>query len=92
MTIIVGPQSLRDAGRAAKDAAEVVRKLELDAVDGIEGAMPGSTAALQAVSLGDHWTAKTGVWSKNVDRYGEKLVAAAKRYEADDKAAEEDFN
>lgn len=88
----VGPQSLRDAAEAAADASEVVEGLRVrEPLDGFESAMPGSRTGEKAPAVGLHLNGLAKGWAKGMELHGQSLVAAAKRYEGDDEAAEGDF-
>ncbi|WP_216216057.1 type VII secretion target [Amycolatopsis aidingensis] len=82
--IEVRPQSLRTAAKAATDAAEQVRELELTTVADLAAALPGAQAGTSAGRLGEHWKQDTRTWSDNMEGYADKLRVAAARYESDD--------
>lgn len=85
------PKALRAAADAAKQAAGVVRKLELGRVAELAAALPGTESAGTAGELGPHWEATTDRWARGVDSYAEALTAAADDYEVQDDDAEQEF-
>jgi len=87
----VDPKALRAAADAAKQAAGVVRKLELGRVAELATALPGTESAGTAGELGPHWETTTGKWARGVDSYADALTAAAEDYEAQDDDAERGF-
>lgn len=89
--IAVGPRSLREAAKAADDAASQVRELDLSEVAELAAALPDTRVAGYANMLSAHLERTRRTWSKATSEYGKKLVVVADRYEADDAAIEADF-
>ncbi|MFC6093686.1 hypothetical protein [Saccharothrix lopnurensis] len=87
----VDPKALRAAADAAKQAAGVVRKLELGRVAELAAALPGTESAGTTGELGPHWEATTAKWAQGVDAYANALIAAADDYEAQDDDTEREF-
>ncbi|MQA63371.1 MAG: hypothetical protein GEU86_18205 [Actinophytocola sp.] len=89
----MGPQSLRDAAKAAAEASKRVERVEIrEPLTEFESAMPGAQVGQEASELGWHFNGLAKGWAKGMELYGESLVAAAERYEGDDEAIEDDFN
>jgi uncharacterized protein YukE len=87
----VDPKALRAAADAAKQAAGVVRELELGRVAELAAALPGTESSGTASELGPHWEATTDKWARGVDSYADALTAAADDYEAQDDDAGRGF-
>ncbi|MCP2256619.1 hypothetical protein LX15_000302 [Streptoalloteichus tenebrarius] len=87
----VDPEALRVAAGAARQAAEVVRKLELGRVAVLAAALPGTESAGTAGRLGRHWEASGKKWAEGMASYADALTSAARDYQARDDAAAHSF-
>ncbi|SDJ17300.1 hypothetical protein SAMN05192558_110298 [Actinokineospora alba] len=88
---LVDPEALSTAADAAKQAADVVRKLELGKVADLAAALPGTESAGTAGALGPHWEAVRGKWAEGMDSYATALTTAADGYRARDDDAAQGF-
>ncbi len=87
----VDPESLRSSADAARQAAGVVRELELGQVAELAVAMPGTDAAGTATGLGPHWVDACARWTQGMDSYASALTSAANDYQERDNAAARGF-
>lgn len=87
----VDPGALRAAADAAKQAADVVRKLELGKVAELAAALPGTESAGTAGALGPHWEDARARWAEGMDSYATALTTASDGYRARDDAAAQGF-
>jgi hypothetical protein len=87
----VDPGALRTAANAAKQAAGVVRELQLGRVAELGTALAGTESAKTAGELGPHWEGTTDKWAKGMDSYGTALTTAAAEYEAQEGATGHGF-
>ncbi|MPY99543.1 MAG: hypothetical protein GEU97_16375 [Actinophytocola sp.] len=88
----VGSESLRDAARAAGDAADQVGSMELSIGDTLSAVLPGSRASGLAAALDKHLEDKKTAWQKDMGDYRDNLNDAADRYDSDEQAAQQDFD
>ncbi len=87
----VGPDVLRAAATAARQAAEVVRGLELDRVADLAAALPGAASGETARGLGPRWADASVRWADGVDSYATALSTSAEAYQAQEDAATDGF-
>ncbi|MGH8572448.1 MAG: hypothetical protein ACREX8_07730, partial [Gammaproteobacteria bacterium] len=84
---------LRSAAEAAGTASNEARQVHLgDGPTGVPVGMPGSLSASKSGPLAAAWDARVTTWAADIERFGEDLSASAGQYQADDKAAEQDFS
>ncbi|WP_034273393.1 hypothetical protein [Haloechinothrix halophila] len=88
----VGSESLRDAAKAAGDAADQVGAMELSIGATLNTALPGSRASGLAANLDTHLGDEKNAWQKAMGDYRDNLNTAADRYDSDEQAAEQDFD
>uniref|UniRef100_UPI003F496EB5 hypothetical protein n=1 Tax=Nocardia suismassiliense TaxID=2077092 RepID=UPI003F496EB5 len=82
----VDPAALRRAADAARQAAGVVRKLEVSEVARLAAALPGTESAGTAGELSRHWQDMNKSWATDMDTYASTMVWAADEYQRQDKA------
>ncbi|GAB2643873.1 hypothetical protein [Nocardia goodfellowii] len=82
----VTPGALRAASEAARQAAGVVRELEVGRVAELAAALPGTESATTAAKLARHWKAAGKKWAKGMDVYAATAASAADTYRTQDRA------
>ncbi|EWC58995.1 hypothetical protein UO65_5729 [Actinokineospora spheciospongiae] len=87
----VGPDVLRAAAAAARQAAGVVRALELGRVADLATALPGAASGATARELGPQWEDTSTRWAEGMDSYATALAASAEAYQAQEDAAADGF-
>ena len=87
----VDPEALRPAAGAAREAAGVVRGLELGRVAELAAALPGTESAGSAAELGPYWADACVRWAQGMDSYASALTSAAEDYQERDDAAARGF-
>lgn len=85
-------EKIRQASRAAMDAAEIAGKVDLAGALGPVGqALPGSRTAQSAGRLAPVWTHQVSRWSADAKAYADNLATAVDRYAANEDQAAADF-
>ncbi|SDC19930.1 hypothetical protein [Actinokineospora iranica] len=87
----VDPEALRAAAAAARQAADVVRELQLGRVAELAAALPGTESAGTAGQLGPQWDASTKTWADGMTSYASTLTSAADDYQAREDATAHGF-
>ena len=87
----VGPDVLRAAAAAARQAVGVVRALELGRVTDLATALPGTASGGTAGELGPQWEEASARWAEGMDSYADALSASAEAYQAQEDAAADGF-
>lgn len=85
MTIETVPTELTACARAAAHLATGLGEIHLAAaVDTLADALPATTGARAATTLGDTWVARLTVLSSDLDAHAQRLLDAAIRYASTD--------
>jgi hypothetical protein len=83
---------LRDASKAAGSAANQARAVQPGSgLGAIAAALPGGDAAKSAPTLESTLNERATGWADEIDRWSEKVSAAAQTYSASEDAAERAF-
>lgn len=91
--IEAGPQSIRDAAAATREAADVVRGTTFAKdITGLVAAIPGARAAATSERLGAWWHIHVRKWAAFMDARADALDAAAERLEANEEARKSEFD
>lgn len=82
----VGPESLRAAAQASRDLAAELSAVDPGAVNGVQAAMPDSTAASHAEVVNARWETQLTELQQTLEERAEKLAAAADTYDGGERA------
>ncbi|WP_409462445.1 hypothetical protein [Amycolatopsis sp. GA6-003] len=87
------PEELKAAGKAASDAAGVLRSAHCaEPVGQLSSALPGGAAAGAATSFSQSWESDFTAWCTDAERFGTDLGTAARDYQGSDQAAHNGVN
>ncbi|MDV6013656.1 hypothetical protein [Haloechinothrix sp. LS1_15] len=86
-------EELEQRGRDAIEVGEATKRIELaEHADAIPELLPGAgETASEAATLSEHWERQLRDLGGRVATYGDEIVGAAERYEADEEAAAEEL-
>lgn len=82
----VGPESLRAAAQASGELAAELRAVDPGAVNGVQAAMPDSTAASHTEATHTRWETQLTALHNTLEERAEKLAAAADVYDGGERA------
>jgi len=82
----VGPESLRAAAQASRELTAELRTVDSGAVNGVQAAMPGSTAASRTEATQARWETQLKGLEATLEERAEKLAAAADTYDGGERA------